>query len=241
MKPTPSITIWKDAEALSTAAAYFFVDACKRSILEKGSFIVALSGGSTPKRLYQLLATPAFGKNIDWTRVFLFWSDERFVPHTDSESNYRMVKESLLDHIDIPRDNIFAIPTDGTPKDDAKKYEAAIRACFKKKAAFDWLLLGTGDDGHTASLFPGTKVLEENKKLVAAVWVEKKQTWRISFTYSLINKAKHVIFLVAGKEKSAVVSHILRGEKPPMPAQLVSPAKGLLYWMLDEAAAAGLS
>ena len=159
------ITIWKDTEALSIAAAHFFVAECHRCIAKKGKFVVALSGGSTPKRLYQLLASPEFNRNIPWEKVFLFWSDERFVLHTDADSNYRMVKESLLDHISIPEKNIFAIPINETAKESAKEYEASINQFYKsKKIVFDWLLLGMGDDGHTASLFPGTTILKEKKK-----------------------------------------------------------------------------
>lgn len=235
------ITIWKDAEALSIAAAHFFVAACHRCITKKGKFIVALSGGSTPKRLYQLLVTPAFSRNIPWENVFLFWSDERFVPHTDADSNYRMVKENLLDHISIPEKNIFPIPVDGTAKDCAKEYEVSLSHFLKnKKNVFDWLLLGMGDDGHTASLFPGTAILKEKKRLIKEVWVEEKQTWRISFTLSLINNAEQIIFLVAGKEKAAVVADVINHKKikPALPSQLVKPIKGDIYWMLDEEAAA---
>jgi 6-phosphogluconolactonase len=243
MKSTPGRTTWKNAEALSIAAAHFFTTECHRCIAEKGEFIVALSGGNTPKRLYQLLASPAFNRNIPWQKVYLFWSDERFVPHTDAESNYRMVKESLLDHVAIPEKNIFPIPVIGSAKKSAKEYEATLTSFFKtKKIVFDLLLLGVGDDGHTASLFPGTAVLKEKKRLVKEVWTGLKQNWRISFTLPLINKAAQVIFLVAGKEKSVVVADILKHKKtkPVLPAQLVNPAKGNIFWMLDEEAAANI-
>ena len=239
MKST-GITIWKDTEALSIATAHFFVVECHRCIAKKGKFIIALSGGNTPKRLYQLLAAPEFSRNIPWENVFLFWSDERFVPHTDADSNYRMVKENLLDHISIPEKNIFAIPVDGTAKDCAKEYEASINHFFKnKKVVFDWLLLGLGNDGHTASLFPGTALLKEKKRLIKEVWVEEKQTWRISFTLPLINNAAQIIFLVAGKEKASVAADVINHKKikPAFPSQLVEPEKGIICWMLDEEAA----
>ena len=239
----PGITIWKDAEALSIAAAHSFVAESHRCVAKKGKFIVALSGGSTPKRLYQLLATPAFSRNIPWENVFLFWSDERFVPHTDTDSNYRMVKENLLDHISIPGKNIFPIPVNGTAKDCAKEYEASINHFRKnKKVVIDWLLLGMGDDGHTASLFPGTAILKEKKRLIKEVWVEQKQTFRISFTVPLINNAAQIIFLVAGKEKAAVVANVINHTKikPALPSQLVKPGKGTISWMLDEEAAANI-
>lgn len=240
---TPQLICWKDAEALSMAAAYFFVAECNRCIAKKGRFIVALSGGNTPKRLYQLLATPEFSRNIPWKKVFLCWSDERFVPRTDGESNYRMVKENLLDHITIPQKNIFPVPVRGAAKQCAVRYEATIKKVFADKApVFDWLLLGIGDDGHTASLFPGTTILKKKKRLVKEVWVEKKQTWRISFTLPLINKAAQIIFLVTGKEKAKVVARALahRKTKHPLPVQLVKPGKGIIYWLIDDEAAASI-
>lgn len=238
MKVIPGITIWKDKEALSLAAAYFFVAECHRCIAAKGQFVVALSGGNTPRQLYQLLADPVFSKNIPWSKVYFFWSDERFVAHTHPESNYKMVKEALLDGIRIPRKNIFAVPVNGDPLDCAKRYETTIRSFFGgKPPCFDWLLLGIGEDGHTASLFPGTELVQEKKKCVGAVWVEEKNTWRISFTFPLINNSSSAIFLVAGREKSAIVSRVMRKKGKLLPAQMVDPVRGRVYWMLDEAAA----
>lgn len=234
---------WKDAETLSIAAAHLFVETCNRCIASKGKFVVALSGGNTPKRLYQLLATPELSKNIPWDKVFLFWGDERFVPQTDADSNYRMIKENLLDYVIIPPKNIFPVPTVGKAKSCAKKYEQTIHSFFgKKKIVFDCVLLGIGNDGHTASLFPGTDILKEKKKLVKEVWVKEKQTWRISFTLSLINNSKQVVFLVAGKDKAEVVAKILSDnkEKPVLPSQLVKSKKGIVYWMVDDEAASML-
>lgn len=231
--------IWKDAETLSIAAAYYFVKICNESIAEKGVFSVALSGGNTPKRLYEILATPEFSRNIDWQKVLLFWSDERFVPHADTDSNYRMTKEALLNKIKIPKKNIFAVPTIGWPQDCALQYEAEIKTALGRNASFDLTLLGMGDDGHTASLFPGTKILEEQKRLVKEVWVGDKQTWRISFTYPLIKRSKALMFLVAGKSKAPVIKKIFsaRTLKNPFPVQGVKLKKGNIIWMLDEAAA----
>ncbi len=239
MKDRTSLITWKNAEAVSIATAYFFVTECQRSIAKKGKFIVALSGGNTPRRLYQLLAFAEFSRNIPWDRVFLFWSDERFVAHTDADSNYRMVKENLLDHIPIPVKNIFPVPVTGTAKECAARYERSLLKFFKKeKPVFDWLLLGIGEDGHTASLFPDTTVLKEKKRLTREVWLEEKQSWRISFTLPLINQAAVIVFLVTGKEKAAVISIILAKKKsdPLLPVQMVKPRKGNIYWMLDEEA-----
>lgn len=238
-----TVLIWKDTEAASVAAAHFFVTECQRCIAEKGKFIVALSGGNTPKRLFQLLASSEFSRNINWKKIFIFWSDERFVPHTDADSNYKMAKENLLDHIAIPAKNIFATPINKTAKESAAKYEATLRKFFKKdKIVFDHLMLGIGDDGHTASLFPGTTILQEKRKLISEVWVEQKQTWRISFTLPLINRASQIIFLVTGKEKATVVADVLKHKKikPALPSQLVKSEKGIVSWVLDEDAASGL-
>jgi 6-phosphogluconolactonase len=241
MKKRTAISTWATSETLSTAAAHFFVMDAQRCIAEKGRFVVALSGGNTPRRLFQLLATVTFSRNIDWEKVFLFWSDERFVAHTDADSNYRMAKENLLDHIPVPGKNIFPVPVEGTAKECAARYESSIRKFFKKeKIVFDWLLLGIGEDGHTASLFPGNAVLQEKKKLIREVWAEHKQSWRVSFTLPLINKAANVVCLVSGKEKADIVSAIINRIKikPLLPAQLLRPVRGTLFWMLDAEAAA---
>ena len=197
--------IWENAEALSIAAAYYFVERCNQHIAAQDRFTVALSGGSTPKALYQLLATPAFSKNINWKKVFLLWGDERFVPHTHADSNYRMVKEALLDHVKIPRKNVLAMPTKGEAKDCAQQYEKTLESLLGKKMQIDLTFLGMGDDGHTASLFPGTDILSERKKYIKEVWVESKQTYRLSFTYRLIDQSKETMFLVAGAAKAPVV------------------------------------
>ncbi|HET6994573.1 MAG TPA: 6-phosphogluconolactonase [Chitinophagaceae bacterium] len=237
MKTIPDKTTWKDHETMSLAAAHFFVAACHRVIAKQGKFSVALSGGNTPKRLYELLASNELSKNIPWKKVFLFWSDERFVSHSSPDSNYNMVKKSLLDKIDIPPKNIFPVPVTGDPGQNARQYEATIRKFFANKSpAFDWLLLGTGNDGHTASLFPNTPVLIENRQLIKQVWIADKQSWRITFTFPLINKASQIIFLVSGKEKSKVVSAVFnKPVKKIYPVQYVNAEKSL--WMLDKAAA----
>ena len=234
----PVKLIWENAEKLCLAAAHYFVKICSESIADRGVFTVALSGGSTPKRLYEILATPAFARNIDWKKVLLFWGDERFVPHTHKDNNYKMVKEALLDKIKIPQKNIFPVPTTGWPQDCAQQYEVIVKQALGKNTSFDLTLLGLGDDGHTASLFPATKILGENKKLVKEVWVDEKQTWRISFTYPLINRSREIMFLVTGKSKAAIVKKVLfaRKLKTPYPVQGIDPRKGKIIWMLDEAA-----
>lgn len=229
--------IWTDAEALSIAAAHYFVERCARNIADNGQFTVSLSGGGTPKRLYQLLATPAFSRNINWKKVMLFWGDERFVPHTHEDSNYRMIKEALLDHVKIPKKNIFAMPTKGEASDCAIQYEKMMAGALGNKMQIDLTLLGMGDDGHTSSLFPGTAVLGETKKYIKEVWVESKQTYRLSSTYRLINNSKEVMFLVAGAAKTPVVKHIFsKNAIIKYPVQNIALKKGDILWMFDEAA-----
>jgi len=219
-------------ESLSTAAAHFFTIACSRSIAAHDQFTVALSGGNTPKRLYELLATPEFNKNINWKKVFIFFSDERYVPHKDAESNFNMASKALLDHIPIPRKNIFAIPVSSAPAKDAAIYEASVkRITADKKNSFDLVLLGMGADGHTASLFPANEILHEKKRLVKEVFIKEKNIYRISFTFSLINKAKQILLLVNGKEKEPVLKKISANRKTnnPLPVQLL---KGDVTWMI---------
>ncbi|GAB3414786.1 6-phosphogluconolactonase [Niabella aquatica] len=233
--------IWENAEALSVAAAYYFVERCNKSIADSGRFTVSLSGGNTPKRLYQLLATPAFARNIDWKKVMLFWGDERFVPHTHEDSNYRMVKEALLNQVKIPTKNVLAMPVRGDAKDCAIQYEKMMAGALGKKMQIDLTLLGMGDDGHTSSLFPGTDVLNEARKYIKEVWVESKQTYRLSSTYRLINNSKEIMFLVAGAAKAPVLKHIFsKNAKVKYPVQEVSLKKGNAVWMLDEAAVGSL-
>ncbi len=229
--------IWPDAAKLSESAAYYFVLAATEAIAKNGRFVVALSGGSTPKTFLEILATPAFSKSVDWKKVFFFWSDERFVPLTYNESNYKMAFDSLLSQVPVPKKNIFATPVKGVAKDCAAKYEATLKTFFGGKTpAFDWLMLGMGDDGHTASLFPGTDLLLEKKRLIKEVWVESKQVWRISFSYTLINKAKQVVFLVAGANKAPILKTVFgKKAKEVYPVQGVKP-KNAPLWLLDEAA-----
>lgn len=229
--------VWKDADSLSIAAAHYFILAAKKSIAKKDSFIVALSGGSTPKKLFQLLASASFCKSIDWKKVFIIWGDERFVPHSNEESNYKMAKEALLQHVAIPKKNILAIPTSHSPEICAAAYQESLKVLLGKKGIIDLTLLGMGDDGHTASLFPNTDILYENKKWVKEVWLEDKQVWRISLTYPLLNKSNEIMFLVAGAAKAPIIKHIFaKSAKLKFPVQNIQLKKGTIMWLLDEAA-----
>ncbi len=220
-------------ESLSVAAAHFFTTACSSSIAAHNKFTLALSGGNTPKRFYELLATPQFSNNINWEKVFIFFSDERYVPHNDAESNFNMASKALLKHIPIPRKNIFAIPTSSSPAKDAAAYETVVKTITgADKFSFDLILLGMGADGHTASLFSGTEILHEKKRLVKEVFVKEKKIYRISFTLPLINRAKQILLVVNGKEKQSILKKISGNRKTnnPLPVQLL---KGNILWMVN--------
>lgn len=202
---------------------------------------LVLTGGNTPRGVYSQLA--GFSRNlIEWQRVHLYWGDERMVPPEHVDSNYRMAKETLLEHIDIPRENIHRIRGEINPAAAAVEYAALLKEKFHHEPRFDLMLLGVGKDGHTASLFPGTKAVVEKKKLVAEVFVRKLDSWRVTLTLPVINNARQIMFLVAGKSKAEILKKIIRAEPPTtdLPASLVRPTGGELYWMLDADAAAKL-
>jgi 6-phosphogluconolactonase len=240
-----TIQILPTAADLFHAAAEEFTGTGRQAITAQGRFAVALSGGSTPKALYSLLA--ASYPDFPWARTYLFFGDERHVAPTDPESNYRMVSESLLTRIAIPAQNVFRVKAENPDATAAAaNYEKQIRRFFALTPAefprFDLILLGLGPDGHTASLFPDSPGLKENSKLVIANWVEKFKTHRISFTFPVLNNADEVIFLASGPDKAAMVHEVLEGKPtPPLPSQQVQPANGRLLWMLDAPAAAKLS
>jgi 6-phosphogluconolactonase len=222
------ITHFDTAELLAEAAANYFVMLANENIEKKGKFTVALSGGSTPVALYKLLASPTFNHIIDWKKVFVFWGDERCVPLDSIDNNAFNAKNVLLSKIKIPAKNIFIIPVDDTPVNAAIYYEATIKIFFKTdKPVFDLILLGMGDDGHTASLFPYTSILQEKNKLVKEVFLADKNVWRVSLTEPIINVATHKLFLIAGKAKATMLDIILNGEKDieKYPAQMIENAE----------------
>ncbi|MFT3680969.1 MAG: 6-phosphogluconolactonase [Ferruginibacter sp.] len=234
------VTTWPNAAALALSAANLIVIESNKAIVTKGYFTIALSGGSTPKLLFELLATAPFAKNIQWKKVFVFFGDERFVPHTSAESNYKMAFDTLLSKVGIPPKNIFGIKTaDTSPAQSATYYEQAVKKYVDARRPFDMILLGIGEEGHTASIFPGSALLGEKKKLVKEVFVKEKDMWRISFTLPLINRAKNVAFLVSGDGKKDILKTIFSAKGKKLPAAMVQPA-GNLCWFIDEAAAASL-
>lgn len=249
MNPNRTILRFPDPEAVCHAAAEEFVRIAAASIADRGRFIFALSGGSTPKRLYELLAQPPYRDEVDWTRIEFFWGDERTVPPEHADSNYRMTREALLQPLGIAPEQIHRMVGESPDLDAAaQEYEAEIAHVFgipvsDEPPAFDLVLLGLGPDGHTASLFPHTAALQERTRWVVANQVPQQNTWRLTLTVPVLNQASEVLFLVDGSKKASVLAEVLEG--PPdadrLPSQLVQPSPGELKWFLDESAAAGLS
>ncbi len=242
------IFVCRDPEEVSQRAADLFVRLADEAVSSTGRFAVALSGGSTPRVLYALLATNEFRRRVPWSRVHLFWGDERCVPPDHPESNYHMAREVLLDKAPIPVRNIHRMPAE---QEDhlraAAAYEQMLRAFFELTAgelpSFDLILLGMGEDGHTASLFPGTTALAENERLVASNYVEKLGTYRLTLTVPVINHAANVVFLVSGKSKASMLKEVLEGEHQPqhLPSQLIRPVEGKLVFIVDREAGKELS
>jgi 6-phosphogluconolactonase len=245
MPSTRSIEVLANAGDLFHAAAEEFVRVGRTAIGAQGRFTVALAGGSTPKALYSLLA--ANYASFAWNRVFLFFGDERHVPPTDPQSNYRMVNESLLTKITIPAENVFRVTAENPDAAAAAlEYEERIRRFFELRPGefprFDLILLGMGPDGHTASLFPDSPALDEQSRLVVSNWVAKFNTDRITFTFPVLNHANEVMFMTSGADKADMLHQVLEGKNtPPFPSQKVQPSDGKLLWMIDEPAAAKLA
>lgn len=227
-------------EDLATTAAEHIVTVATEAIDDHEYFTIALAGGSTPRGTYETLATIEFAQRMDWERAHIFWSDERAVPPDHKESNYRMAYESMLKPLAIPEENIHRVLSELEPERAALHYQDTLAEFFSQEPArFDLILLGLGTDGHTASLFPGTDVIDEKKESVVAQYVEKLESWRITFTPKLINAALNVTFLVSGQRKAAVLGQVLSGRYQPenLPAQIVRPDNGILRWIVDAEAA----
>jgi 6-phosphogluconolactonase len=241
------LRIVPDAPALFQAAAEEFVAQATAAVTAQGQFTVALSGGSTPRGLFNLLATK-YGKSLPWDKMFFFFGDERHVPPDSPDSNYRMARETLLSRVPIPAANVFRVPAENPDAARAAEdYERTIQQFFRLTTGafprFDLILLGMGPDGHAASLFPETTALQERSRLVLANWVEKFKTCRITFTVPVINQAKVVTFLVGGADKAEALKEVLEGDQSPelYPSKLIAPINGRLIWLVDQAAAGALS
>lgn len=238
------LKIYDGADELMNALAEAICEISKKAIGDHGKFNFVLSGGSSPKKLYQLLATDKFKNKIDWEKTFFFFGDERFVPADDPRRNSVMVREALFEPLKIEKSNIFEVDTTATPELSAKKYWESIENHFDDNPVkFDLILLGLGDNSHTASLFPDTSVLDINEATVSSVLVDEVDMYRITMTSSLINNAEQIAFLVFGEDKSEAVYHVLEdtsGSFYQYPARLIQSEGNPVLWFLDSAAASKL-
>lgn len=233
------IRIYNDLEALSQAAAELFMLQSRVASLVCGRFTVALSGGETPRRMYEILATSPYRERIHWSEVHVFWSDERCVPEDDPRSNSLMARQALLNHVPIPEQNIHPIRCNVSPQEAALQYEHELKEFFSKQNPhFHLILLGLGGNGHIASLFPHTSVLNENDRWVMDVYIAELGMHRVTFTAPYINQAQQVAFLVSGADKAQVLENVLEGSYQPneLPAQLIRPAGYHPLWLVDKAA-----
>lgn len=233
------IRIFDEIETLSQAAAEMFADVANRAIISHGRCSVALSGGHTPHRLYEILADAPIRDRIQWQAIHVFWGDERCVPPDDPRSNAQMARQVLLNHVPIPADHIHPIQGDLPAALAAFNYETELRDFFRDQLPiFDLILLGLGDNAHTASLFPHTPVLDEKDRWVDEVYVADQHMYRVTLTAPLINQAKEVIFLVSGAEKATALQGVLEGTYHPhdLPAQLIRPNGAHPIWLADKAA-----
>jgi 6-phosphogluconolactonase len=242
------VVVCRDLQELSNEAAGQFVRLAKEAAQARGSFAVALSGGSTPRTLYGLLAGAPWREQVPWDKAHFFWGDERCVPPDHPASNYRLAQESLLSKVPLPARNIHRMPgEEADPQAGAARYAAELRQFFNLAAGswprFDLFLLGMGEDGHTASLFPGTAALGNRIDLVVALYVQELQTHRLTLTPPVLNNAANIFFLVSGPGKAKALQEVLQGEFRPaqLPAQAIRPTDGRLLWLVDRVAASYLS
>jgi 6-phosphogluconolactonase len=238
-------------EALADAAAQRFANAAREAVQAHGEFVVALSGGATPRGLYSRLAAPPYASTVPWSLVQVLWGDERCVAPNQAASNYRMAREALLDHVSIDAQHVHRIRGEDAPALAAQAYERTLRTVLRTPrgppretpgARIDLVLLGLGDDGHTASLFPDAHDVPDGEAWVVARYHVASSLWRVTLTPVLINAAAEVLFLVSGEGKAAIVHRVLEGPRQPqaLPAQLIAPAEGRMLWLLDAPAARDL-
>ena len=239
----PRVRIFSTPAALAEDAAERFAALAQGAVEKRGRFTVALSGGGAPQLLFRRLAADPFVELIPWEQTHVFWGDERCVPPDDPGSNYRSAREALLDHVPLPAGQIHRVRGEWPPEQAAQAYEDELHQVFGSgRPRFDLILLGLGDDGHTASLFPDSPTLEEKERLVvpAVAQYENRPAERVTFTLPLLNHARQIMFLVTGTAKADILPRVLRRTVPELPAARVQPAAGELTWWIDEAAAANL-
>lgn len=242
--------VFPDIEHLSLAAAERFIALAGEAIAARGRFTAALAGGSTPRVLYSLLASGTFAGRVDWAHVEVYWGDERCVPPEDSRSNYRLAHETLLARVPVPVDQVHRMRGEAEPAAAAAEYERLLRKRLGDSgddsppaSGFDLVLLGMGDDGHTASLFPHTPALDEHTRWAIPNWSAETQTWRVTLTTPALNAARQTLFLVSGSTKAERLWQVLEGPRDPhqLPAQLIQPARGAVTWFVDQGAASRLT
>jgi 6-phosphogluconolactonase len=251
------LNISKNIEELSWRVAEWMVGYIHEILQKQDRFTIALSGGSTPKKLNLLLASDEFKNKIDWKKLHIFWGDERYVPFTDDRNNAKMAFDTLLNHVPVPKSQIHIMRTDIDPEASASEYEKILKNYFPEAASskthdsrlsthnsqvttFDLVLLGLGDNAHTLSLFPGEEIIHEKNDWVKAVFVKEINMQRITLTAPVVNLSSRIVFLVSGQDKADAVSHVLLNDYTPdlYPAQVIKPVHGELHWFLDEVAAA---
>jgi len=238
------VRVFQDLEELSRVAAELFFALSKKSIASRGRFVVALSGGSTPHRLYSLLGSPWYRNNIDWSRVYLFWTDERCVPNDHPESNYRLAHDAFLSRVPLPAQNIHRIRGEDEPRKAAEAYEDELQNFFSGVGAivFDLIILGVGEDGHTASLFPGSPALDERMRPAVPIYLEEPKINRVTLTLPVLNHAAQVRFLASGRAKAGTVHEIVEDGNPKQyPAGLVQTLQSSAMWLIDREASSALA
>ena len=256
------LNTYKNTEELNQQVAEWMVDYIHKTLQLQDRFTIALSGGSTPKKLHLLLASDQFKNKIDWSRLHVFWGDERYVSFKDERNNAKMAFDTLLDHVAVPKSQIHIMRTDIDPEESAKEYEKVLKEYFPNAvrkdelgydsqlttdnsslvthhSSFDLVLLGLGDNAHTLSLFPGEQAIHEKKCWVRSLFIKEINMERITLTAPIVNLSKRIAFLVSGQGKADAVSHVLLNDYAPdlYPAQIIKPENGELYWFLDEVAA----
>ncbi len=237
------LNVFKDLKTLGRSLAEWIVADILRTLKQKDRYNLVLSGGNTPKGLYKILSEAPFKDKVQWEKIHFFMGDERYVPFEDDRNNGKMAYETLLNHVPVPKSNVHLMDTSLSPEASAGAYEKMLQAYFKDAhTTFDLVLLGMGDDGHTLSLFPGTEVIQEEQKWVAAPFVKAQDMYRITLTKSIVNRAESIVFLATGAKKATVLKKVLEGAYEPdkYPSQVIKPENGELYWYVDEAAASEL-
>ena len=231
------LEIYKDVDDLINDLAKAICNVAEEAISQRGRFNFVLSGGSSPRKLYKLLASKTYRNKIDWKKTYFFFGDERFVPENDSQRNSIMAKEVLFDRLKISKSHIFNVDTTGSPEEAAQIYADSIASHFQNEPVeFDFILLGLGDNAHTASLFPNTSVLEETEATIKSVFVKEVDMYRITMTAPLINQARHIAFLVFGNDKAEAVYQVLHGTEgssQQYPARLINSNEKKVQWFLD--------